>query len=321
MGFFDMEYRKCAVGLVFEQGGYLSKGPRGWELYVPRKSVRLKASSDIDQLNDINFGFYGRNRAGEEGILLKVSKLIPAYIDPVFKQVPDRRNGVSVLQTVFFSAEQIILKSCESFREFILKLVGNNVDLANIDEKGLKAMLDEAKYVEPEIDNTTGDITDEYKYVPLVLEIETLGSPRELLHGKNWRGANRTNQYVHTHLPTAGNWNDLIRDTVNDERDELNTPTDILGLMHDVERLNVPQGASSSIAMFESDRTPRTLRTFMMDILSTEEQKELLTLSKKYQTSLTREPSTFNHGQLREIVRFYELVQKATVKGLPDMQK
>jgi hypothetical protein len=189
--------------------------------------------------------------------------------------------------------------------------------MVGINEKDLKDLLDKAKYVEPQIDNTTGDITDEYKYVPLVLEIEALASPREILHGKNWRGANRTNKYVHTHLLTAGRWNDLIREVLSDERDELNTPTDILGFMYDVNRLNAPQGASSSIVMFESDGTPRTMRSFVMDLLSPEEQKELLTTASKHRTSLTREPSTFSHGQLREIIRFYELVQKATVRGLP----
>ncbi len=63
---FDEEYKRCAPELVFEQGGYLEHGVRGWELYVPRKAVRLKLPSDTDKLNDINFGFYGMNRAGED---------------------------------------------------------------------------------------------------------------------------------------------------------------------------------------------------------------------------------------------------------------
>ena len=314
---FDTEFKKTPDGLVFEQGGFLTQGPKGWELYVPKKIVRLKASSDIDDFSDINFGFYGRNRSGEEGILLKISKLIPAYVDPVFKQVYNYRKGTPVLQTVFFTTDQIILQNHESFREFILRL-DHNGTLAHLDETGLKALLDETKYVEPIIDNTTGDITDEYKYVSLVLEIETLGTPREILHGKNWREAHRTNKYVHTHLPTSSRWNDLIRKFLNDERDNLNTPTDILGLQHDINRLNAPQGASSTIVMFESDRTARVMRSFMMDFLSSEEQKDLLSLARKHRTSLTRDTGGFYHNELREVVRFYELVKKATVEGLPN---
>jgi hypothetical protein len=305
-------------GLVFEQGGYLAQGPRGWELYVPRKSVRLKAASDIGRFSDINFGFYGKNRAGEEGILLKVSELVPTYVEPVLKQGKDLTNGKPVLQTKFFTAEEIIVHNGESFAEFILKL-GYKGDLAKMDAKALKALLEEAKYVEPEMDNTTGDITDEYTYVPLVLEIEALGSPREILHGKNWRDANQTNKYVHTHLPTESRWNDLIRSKLNDERDELNTPTDILGLWHDITRLNAPKGASSSIVMFEYDRTPRVMLTFVMDLLSAEEQKDMLRLADKHRMSLSKKTSDFYPDELREIVRFYELVKKATVNGLPDI--
>ncbi len=314
----DAEFKKVPVGLVFEQGGYLAKGPKEWEIYVPRKSVRFKAASDIGRFSDINFGFYGQNRAGEEGILLKVSERVPTYVEPVLKQGKDLTNGTPVLQTKFFTAEEVILHNGESFAEFILKL-GYNGDLAHMDARALKALLAEAKYVEPEMDNTTGDITDEYTYVPLVLEIEALGSPREILHGKNWRGANRTNKYVHTHLPTESRWNDLIRSKLNDERDELNTPTDILGLWHDVNRLNAPRGASSSIVTFEYDRTPRTMRTFMMDILSAEEQKDMLRLADKHRMSLSKKTSDFYPDELREIVRFYELVKKAMVNGLPDI--
>jgi hypothetical protein len=316
IGIFDAEYKKYPEGLVFEQGGYISKGSNGWELFVPTKTVRLKASSDVDKFTDINFGFYGMNSKSEEGIMLKVSHKIPAYIDPVFKQIPDIKNGASVLQTVFFSADQTILHNHESFSEFILKL-GRSGYLANINSKQLKALLDAAKYIEPAIDNTSGEITDEYKYVPLLLEIEALGSPREILHGQTWRRAHRTNQCIHTHLPTNGRWNDLIKEVLHDERDELNTPTDILALRHDIIKLNASQGASSSIVTFESDRTPRILRTFMMDHLSVEEQKELLTLANRYRTALTRETDIFNHGELLEIIRFYELVQKGTVNGFP----
>jgi len=312
---FDAEFKKVPEGLVFEQGGFLAQGPSGWELYVPKKIVRLNASSDIDKFSDINFGFYGRNRSGEEGILLKVSQRIPTHIDPIFKQVAQKRNGTALLQTAFFTADQIILYNGESFRDFVLRL-GHNGDLAHMDAKALKALLDEANYVEPEIDNTTGDITDEYRYVPLVLEIEALGSPREILHGKNWRDANRTNKYVHTHLPTVSRWNDLIRKFLNDERDDLNTPPDILGLRYDINRLNEPKGASSSIVTFESDRTPRTMRTFMMDMLNAEEQKELLTLANKHRITLTRQTSECYPEDLKQIVRFYELVKKATVEGL-----
>lgn len=312
---FDAEFKKVPEGLVFEQGGFLAQGTKGWELYLPKKIVRLKASSDVDEFSDINFGFYGKNRASEEGILLKVSKRIPAYIDPIFKQATQKRNGTAVLQTVFFTADQIILQNGESFRDFILRL-DHNSDLAHLDEIGLKALLDNAKYLEPEIDNISGEITDEYRYVPLLLEIEALGSPREILHGKNGREAHRTNKYVHTHLPTSGMWNELIKDFLNDERDELNTPTDILGLKSDINKLNAPKGASSTIVMFESDRTPRTTRSFMMDLLTAEEQDELLTLARKHRTSLTRETSDFYENELHEIIRFYELVKKATVEGL-----
>ena len=315
---FDAEFNKVPEGLVFEQGGFLAQGPSGWELYVPTKTVRLKSSSDVDEFSDINFGFYGKNRANEEGLLLKVSKRIPAYVDPVFKQAAQNRNGAVVLQTVFFTADQIILRNGESFRNFVLRL-GHNGDLAHLDEGSLKALLDEAKYVEPEINNISGEITDEYRYVPLVLEIEALCSPREILHGKNWREAHRENKYVHTHLPTAGRWDDLIRKFLTDEREELNTPTDILGLHHDINRLNAPQGACSTIVMFESDRTPRIMRSFMMDLLSAEEQKELLSLARKHRTSLTRDTGDFYHNELREVVRFYDLVKKATVEGLPDI--
>jgi len=313
----DAEFKKVPGGLVFEQGGFIAPRAGYWELYVPKKIVRLKATSDIDKFSDINFGFYGKDRAGEEGILFKVSERIPAYIDPVFKQATQNRKGASVLQTVFFTEDQIILHNGESFSNFILSL-GHNGNLAHMNEEGLKAMLCEIKYVEPDIDNISGEITDEYWYVPLVLEIEALGSPREIMHGKNWRDTHRTNKYVHTHLPTAGNWNVLIKRGLNDERDELNTPTDILGLMHDIKRLNAQQGASSTIVMFESDRTPRGMRTFMMDLLNEEEQKEFLILARKHRTTLTRETSDFYKNELLEVVRFYELVKKATVKGLPN---
>lgn len=315
---FDSEFQKVPGGLVFEQGGFLAQSPRGWELYVPKKIVRLKASSGIDKFSDINFGFYGKNRAGKEGILLKVSEHIPAYIDPVFKQADQNRNGAAVLHTVFFTADQIILHNGESFGMFILRL-GHNSDMAHLSEKGLKALLDEAKYVEPEIDNTTGEITDEYRYVPLVLEIEALGSPREILHGKNWRGANRTNKYLHTHLPTVGTWNDLIRKALHIDRDEFNTSPDILGLQHDINRLNAPQGASSTIVTFESDRTPRVMRTFMMDLLNADEQEELINLASQHRTTLARPVTECYRSDAEEIIRFYELVKKATVEGLPDM--
>ena len=312
---FNSELKKVPEGLVFEQGGFLSLVHGGWELCLPKKIVRLKATSDIDDFSDINFGFYGRNSTGEEGILLKVTKKIPPYIDPVFNQMPDNRKAPSVIQTVFFTEDQIILQNNENFREFILRLDYNS-NLAYLDEKGLKVMLDETKVLELEIDNISGEITDEYRYMPLVLKIEALGSPREILHGKNWREAHRTNKYVHTHLPTAGRWNELIRRALQEERDELNTPPDILGLKSDINKLNAPEGASSTIITFESDRTPRTMRTFMMDLLSAEEQKELLTLASKHLVILTRQTNECSQGELKEIIRFYELVKKATVEGL-----
>ena len=314
---FDAEFKKTPDGLVFEQGGFLAQGPRGWELYVPKKIVRLKASSDIDKFSDINFGFYGKNRTREEGLLLKVSQRIPSHIDPIFKQATQKRNGTALLQTAFFTADQIILYNGESFGKFILRL-DHNGGLAHLDEGSLKAMLEEAKYVEPEIDNTTGEITDEYKYVPLVLEIEALGSPREILHGKNWRGTNRTNKYLHTHLPTVGTWNDLIRKALHIDRDEFNTSPDILGLQHDINQLNAPSGASSTIVTFESDRTPRVIRTFMMDLLSVDEQEELINLASQHRTTLVRPVTECYRSDAEEIIRFYELVKKATVEGLPN---
>ena len=313
---FDTEFKKVPSGLVFEQGGFLDQGPRGWELYVPKKIVRLKANSDIEKFNDINFGFYGKNRAGEEGILLKVSERIPAYIDSVFKQPDQKRNGAVVLQTVFFTAEQIILNNGENFRQFIMRL-NHNSNLVHLDEKGLKAMLDETKVLELEIDNISGEITDEYRYMPLVLEIGALGSPREILHGKNWLDAHRTNKYVHTHFPTVGIWNDLIKKVLNDERDELNTPPDILGTQHDINKLNAPHGASSTIVTFESDRTPSIMRTFMMDLLSEDERKEILRIANKNKTTQIRHPNDCYRSEIEEIVKFYELVKKATVGGLP----
>jgi hypothetical protein len=320
IGIIDGEYRKCPSGLVFEQGGFLAQGNRGWELYLPKKIVRLKAESDIDKLDDINFGFYGKNRAGEEGILLKVNERIPAHIDSAFKQAPQKQNGTAFLQTAFFTTEQIILRNGESFRVFVLKLRRDG-DLAHMDEKKLKALLDKAKYLEPEIDNISGEITDEYTYVPLVLEIEALGSLREILHGKNWRDANRTNKYVHTHLPTVSIWNDIIRKLLNIERDEFNMPPDILGLQHDINRLNAPQGASSTIVTFEADRTPRIMRTFMKDLLNGDEWKEILRIASKNRTTQTRHPNDCYRSEIEEIVKFFELVKKATVEGLPDIQQ
>ena len=284
---------------------------------MPIKQVRLKANMDIDELIDINYGFYGMNSKAEEGILLKVSKRIPAYIDSIFKQAPDIGKGASILQTVFFTADQIILYKNESFREFILKLEYNG-NLANIDEKRLKAFLDRAKYLEPEIDNSSGQITDEYKYVPLALMIDALGSPRAIVPGRNWLNMYRTNRFIHTHLPTEVIWNKLIGKFLDGEkRDELNTPMDILALKTDINKLKAPQGASSSIIMFESDRTPGNLRTFTLDRLGQDEQKELFTLANKHRSSLTRDTSDFYHNELQEIVRFYELVKKATVNGFP----
>ena len=70
--------------------------------------------------------------------------------------------------------------------------------------------------------------------------------------------------------------------------------------------------------MFESDRTARVMRSFMMDLLSSEEQKALLSLARKHRTSLTRDTGDFYHNELREVVRFYELVKKATIEGLPN---
>ena len=315
---FDAEYKKVPGGLVFEQGGFLTQGPKGWELNVPRKSIRLKAASDIGRFSDVNFGFYGRNRAGEEGILLKVSERGSTYIEPVLQQGINLTNDKPVLHTKFFTANEIILHNGQRFASYILKL-GHSGDLATIDEQSLKALLIEAKYMEPEIDNLSGEITDEYKYIPLVLEIEALESPREILHGKNWRDANRTNKYVHTHLPTESRWNDLIRSRLNDERDELNSPTDILGLRHDISRLNAPRGASSSIIMFEYDRAPRIIRTFMLDLLTPSERKELLSLTIKHKMSLSNQPKDVLAADLHEIVRFYELVKKATVEGLSDI--
>jgi len=313
---FDTEFKKVPGGLVFEQGGFIVQRAGYWELYIPTKIVRLKATSDIDKISDINFGFYCKNRAGEEGILLKVSERIPAYIDSIFKYASQNRNGMVLLQTIFFPADQIILNNGENFRQFIMRL-NHNSNLAHLDEKGLKAMLDETKVLELEIDNISGEITDEYNYVSLMLEIEALGSPREILHGKNWRDAHRTNKYVHTHLPTVSIWNDLIKDILNIERDEFNTPPDILGLQHDIIRLNAPQNASSSIVMFESNRTPRVMRTFIMDLLSEDERKELLRVASKNKTTQIRHPNDCFRSEIEEIVKFYELVKKATVEGLP----
>jgi hypothetical protein len=318
--FFDSEYKRVPAGLVFEQGGFIAKRTKGWELHVPSKIIRLKAYTDIDKFSEINFGFYGMNRAGEDGILLKVSERIPFDRDSVFQQqVASKKNGPSLLQTVFFSAEQIILPNHESFREFVLKL-GHNDNLANVGEKGLKALLNADKYVEPEIDNTSGEITDEYRYVPLVLGVEALGSPRAFLTGQNWRRANRTNKYIHTHLPTVGTWNNLIREALHIERDEFNTPPDILGLQHDINRLNAPQGASSTIVTFETDRTPRIMRTFMMDLLSSEEREELINLASERRTTLARPVTDCYRSEAVEVLRFYELVKKVTVEGLPGIQ-
>jgi len=235
----------------------------------------------------------------------------------VFKQAPQKWNGAAVLHTIFFPSDQIILNNGENFRQFIMRL-NHNGNLAHLNEKGLKAMLDKIKVLELEIDNTSGEITDEYRYVPLVLEIEALGSPREILHGKNWREAHRTNKYVHTHLPTVGIWNDLIKEMLHIERDEFNTPPDILGLQHDINKLNAPQGAISTIITFESDRTPRIMRTFMMDLLSEEERKELLKVASKNKTTQIRHPNDCYRSEIEEIVKFYELVKKGTVEGLPN---
>jgi hypothetical protein len=319
MAIFDAEFKAVPTGIVFEQGGYIAQGHRGWELYMPSKFVRLKAASDVGRFSDINFGFYGMNRAGEEGLLLKVSERVLTYMEPVLTQGQNISNGKPVLQTKFFTAAEIILHNGESFAGFILKL-GHNGDLSNLDEKSLKAMLAGAKYVEPEIDNISGDITDEYKYVPLVLEIEALGSPREILHGQNWRRANRTNKFVHTHLPTESKWNALIRSKINDDRDELNSPTDILGLRHDIARLKAPHGASSSIVTFEYNKRPRILRTFVLELLNPGDSRELLSLATKHRLTLNKHADECTEEELRDIVRFYDLVKKATVNGLPAPQ-
>lgn len=308
---FDAEYKKVPAGLLFEQGGYLKQGTRGWELYIPSKPVRLQLPCDTDKLNDINFGFYAMNLAGEEGILLKVSARSNSPVPSV---------STPLLQSKFLPAQDFILHNGESFVDFVLKL-GHNGDMANMDADKLRSMLAEAKYVEPEIDNISGNITDEYKYVPLVLEIDALASPREILHGLNWRTNNRTNRYIHTHLPTLRNfsWNRVIRERLNgEERDELNTPTDILGLRSDIEKLNAPKGASSSIITFESDRTPRILRTFMLDLLNEEEQEQLFVLASQHYATLDKDTSECYDEDLDEVAAFYRLVKKATINGLPD---
>jgi len=56
----------------------------------------------------------------------------------------------------------------------------------------------------------------------------------------------------------------------------------------------------------------------MIDLLSAEEQKELLTLASKHLVILTQQTNECSQGELKEIIRFYELVKKATVKGLPN---
>lgn len=316
IGIFDAEYKGVPGGLTFEQGGYLEEQGKGWKLYLPHKSIRVKESNYIGRFSDINFGFYGMNRKGEEGILLKVSEKIKQYPESVLKQGLNINDGKLVLQTMFFTVDEIILHNGENFAEFILKL-GHNSDMAKLNAKELKAMLADAKYVEPEIDNISGDITDEYKYVPLVLEIEVLESPREIIHGKNWSDANRTNKYVHTHVPTNSDWNDLIRSKLHDSRDELNTPPDILGLRHDIARLNAPKGASSSIATFEYDMSPRSLRTFVLAQLNVAEGNELIALAVKHRMTLNKQPNNCKKDELLEIIRFYDLVKKATVNGLP----
>ncbi|RQW84020.1 MAG: hypothetical protein EHM79_14675 [Geobacter sp.] len=321
--FFDVEFKSVPAGFVFEQGGYLAQEPRGWELYVPRKSVRLQLPSDTDKLNDINFGFYGMNCAGEEGILLKVSTRSNSYVQARLPQNGVMLQGAPVLQTKFLRASEFVLHNGESVAEFVLKL-GHSGDLAGIDAARLREMLAEAKYIEPEIDNISGEITDEYKYVPLVLEIEALASPREILHGLNWRRANRTNKYVHTHFPTRkeNNWNRLIQQRLEgEERDELNTPPDIFGLRADMQKLEAPKGASSSIITFELDRAPRILRTFMLDLLSAQEQEQLFSLAKQHYLTLEKDTSEYYEEDLDEVVAFYKLVRKATVTGLPDIRQ
>ncbi len=316
---FHNEYNRCPEGLVFEQGGYLSRDTGGWELVLPTKTIRLKADIDLGRFVEINFGFYGMNRKGEAGILLKVSEMVPTNFEPVLKQAVNIKNGAPVVQSKFIAADEIILRNGESFEDFVLTL-GHNGNLANVTADDLRAMLAKATYVEPEIDNETGDITDEYKYVPLVLDIESLGSPREILHGRNWREQNRINHYVHTHLPTEGKWNELVSRNLNGERrDELNTPTDINGLRARMNKLNSYDGATSSIVTFEYNRTPRVLRTFVLGMLTTEEQKELFRLASRQRSTLTHDTSEVTKEDALELLDFYELVQKATVKGLPDI--
>jgi hypothetical protein len=112
---FTAEYNKVPAGKWFEQGGYMAQGQRGWELYVPSKSLRLQLPSDTDKLNDINFGFYAMNRASEKGILLKVSAQSNSYVQAGLTQNGVALHGVPVLQTKFLRASEFVLHNDESF--------------------------------------------------------------------------------------------------------------------------------------------------------------------------------------------------------------
>jgi len=53
-----------------------------------------------------------------------------------------------------------------------------------------------------------------------------------------------------------------------------------------------------------------------MDLLSEEERKELLKIAIKNKTTQIRHPNDCYRSEIEEIVKFYELVKKATVEGL-----
>lgn len=54
-----------------------------------------------------------------------------------------------------------------------------------------------------------------------------------------------------------------------------------------------------------------------MDLLSEDERKELLRVASKNKTTQIRHPNDCFRSEIEEIVKFYELVKKATVEGLP----
>ena len=90
---------------------------------------------------------------------------------------------MALLHTIFFTADQIILRNGEGFRDFVLRL-GFDSDLAHMDANALKALLDQPKYVEPEIDNISGEIADEYKYV--AVRRTALFIEESLFRGTQW---------------------------------------------------------------------------------------------------------------------------------------